>query len=191
MNDLELIGRLSENDPQAFRILVEQYQDMVFRTSMGLLHDREEAEDISQEVFIEVFRSIGYFRGESKLSTWLYRITINKSLNELKKNQRQKAWSKFEDLIKGKKEDRRELSIPDSSNESAGEAKELRIILQQAIDELPENQRIAFVLAKFDELSYKEIAEIMNTTVSSVESLVHRAKSNLQKRLQKIHDTYY
>jgi RNA polymerase sigma-70 factor (ECF subfamily) len=64
-------------------------------------------------------------------------------------------------------------------------------ILQHAIDEIPENQRIAFVLAKYDELSYKEIAEIMNSTVSSVESLVHRAKSNLQKRLRKIHDTYY
>jgi RNA polymerase sigma factor (sigma-70 family) len=191
MNDLELIGRLSENDPQAFRILVEQYQDMVFRTSMGLLHDKEEAEDISQEVFIEVFKSIGYFRGESKLSTWLYRVTINKSLNELKKNQRQKTWSKLEDLIKGKKEDRRELSVPDRSGDNAGESEELGKILQQAIDELPENQRIAFVLAKYDELSYKEIAEIMNSTVSSIESLVHRAKSNLQKRLQKIYDTYY
>ena len=66
MEDLELIRRLSENDPLAFRILVEKYQDMVFRTSMGLLHDKEEAEDISQEVFIEVFKSIGYFRGESE-----------------------------------------------------------------------------------------------------------------------------
>jgi RNA polymerase sigma factor (sigma-70 family) len=191
MNDSELIERLSENDPQAFRILVEQYQDMVFRTSMGLLHDKEEAEDISQEVFIEVYKSIGYFRGDSKLSTWLYRITINKSLNELKKIQRLKTWSRVEDLILGKKEDRRELAIPDWSSENAGESQELANILQLAIDELPENQRIAFVLAKYDELSYKEIAEIMNSTLSSVESLVHRAKSNLQKRLQKIHDSYY
>jgi len=191
MNDLELIGRLTENDPQAFRILVEQYKDMVFRTSMGLLHDKEEAEDIAQEVFIEVFKSIGYFREESKLSTWLYRITINKSLNELKKVQRQKTWSRFEDLLKGKKEDKREFTIPDPDVENVGESQELGKILQQAIDELPENQRIAFVLAKYDELSYKEIAEIMNSTVSSIESLVHRAKSNLQKRLQKIYDTYY
>ncbi len=191
MNDYELIGRLSENDPQAFRILVEKYQDLVFRTSMGLLHDTEAAEDISQEVFIEVFKSIAYFRGESKLSTWLYRVTINKSLNELKKNQRNMAWSKFEDILKGKKEEKKELSIPDSSSENLIESKELAKILQQAIDELPENQRIAFVLAKYDELSYKEIGEIMNSTVSSVESLVHRAKTNLQKRLQNIHDTYY
>ena len=191
MDDSELIGRLSNNDPLAFRILVEQYEDMVFRTSMGLLHDKEEAEDISQEVFIEVFKSIGYFRGESKLSTWLYRITINKSLNELKKVQRQKTWGRLDDFIKGKKEDRREISIPDRSGEKAGESEELAKILQHAIDEIPENQRIAFVLAKYDELSYKEIAEIMNTTISSVESLVHRAKSNLQRRLRKIHDTYY
>ena len=191
MDDSELIGHLSENDPLAFRMLVEQYEDMVFRTSMGLLHDKEEAEDISQEVFIEVFKSIAYFRGESKLSTWLYRITINKSLNELKKIQRQKTWGRLDDFIKGKKEDRREISIPDRSGEKAGESEELAKILQHAIDEIPENQRIAFVLAKYDELSYKEIAEIMNSTVSSVESLVHRAKSNLQKRLRKIHDTYY
>ena len=191
MDDSELIGHLSENDPLAFRMLVEQYEDMVFRTSMGLLHDKEEAEDISQEVFIEVFKSIAYFRGESKLSTWLYRITINKSLNELKKIQRQKTWGRLDDFIKGKKEDRREISIPDRSGEKAGESEELAKMLQHAIDELPENQRIAFVLAKYDELSYKEIAEIMNSTVSSVESLVHRAKSNLQKRLRKIHDTYY
>jgi len=191
MNDTELIGLLIENDPQAFRILVEKYQDMVFRTSMGLLHDKEEAEDISQEVFIEVYKSIGYFRGEAKLSTWLYRVTINKSLNELKKIQRQKAWSRFEDIIKGKKDEKKELSIPDRSSENQAESQELALILQRAIDELPENQRIAFVLAKYDELSYKEIAEIMTSTVSSVESLVHRAKANLQKRLQKIHDTYY
>jgi RNA polymerase sigma-70 factor, ECF subfamily len=190
MDDLELIRHLSENDPQAFRLLVEKYQEMVFRTSMGLLHDREEAEDISQEVFVEVFRSIAYFRGESKLSTWLYRITINKSLNVLKKVQRLKSLSKLEDLIKGHKEDRKELILPDKSGENAAEARELGKILQSAIDELPENQRIAFVLAKYDELSYKEIAEIMNSTVSSIESLVHRAKSNLQKKLQKIYDTY-
>jgi RNA polymerase sigma-70 factor, ECF subfamily len=191
MNDSELIGRLAENDPQAFRILVEKYQDLVFRTSVGLLHDREEAEDITQEVFIEVYKSIGYFRGEAKLSTWLYRVTINKSLNELKKIQRQKAWTKLEDLVKGKKEEKRELNIPDNSSENLSDSQELAKILQQAIDQLPENQRVAFVLAKYDELSYKEIAEIMTTTISSVESLVHRAKTNLQKRLQKIHDTYY
>jgi RNA polymerase sigma-70 factor, ECF subfamily len=191
MDDLELIGRLSQNDPLAFRKLVEQYKDMVFRTSMGLLHDKEEAEDIAQEVFIEVFKSIGYFRGESKLSTWLYRITINKSLNELKKIHRKKAWAKIEDLIAGNKEARKEISIEDKSGEIEAESKELGVILQQAIDELPDNQRIAFVLAKYDELSYKEIAEIMNSTVSSVESLVHRAKSNLQKRLQKIYHNYY
>lgn len=190
MHDQELIDQIIKNDQDAFRQLVEQYQDMVFRTCQGLLHNNAEAEDITQEVFVEVYRSISYFRGESKLSTWLYRIAINKSLNQLKKIQRKASWLRIDDLLPGRKGEKTELSIPGLNNANPLEQEELGRILKAAIDSLPENQRIAFVLAKYDELSYKDIAEVMNSSVSSVESLVHRAKTSLQKKLLNLYKTY-
>ncbi len=188
--DQDLIARIARNEQEAFRYLVEKYKDMVFRTCLGLLHDTPEAEDITQDVFLEVYRSVSFFRGESKLSTWLYRIAINKSLNQMKRNQKKKSWLRLDELVFSRKPEKKEISIPDLNNSQPLEREELGAVLRKAINELPENQQIAFVLAKYDELSYKEISDIMNTSVSSVESLVHRAKTNLQKMLINIYKSY-
>jgi len=83
MEDREIVLKILDGDHRAFQILVEKYQEMVFRTCMGLLHNPDDADDIAQEVFVEVYESLGYFRHEAKLSTWIYRIAVNKSLNYL------------------------------------------------------------------------------------------------------------
>jgi RNA polymerase sigma-70 factor, ECF subfamily len=183
MADQELIEQILAGNQQAFRLLVEQHQQRIFSTCFGILHNTSEAEDIVQEVFTEVFQSIQSFRKEARLSTWLYRIAINKSLNQLEKNKRKYNWFSLDSFFGGHKHDNLEVSEQDSRDTDALEKDEMARILHLAIDKLPHNQRIAFILGKYDELSYKEISSIMNITLPAVESLIHRAKANLQKSL--------
>ena len=184
MEDPQLIQLLKKQDPAAFRVLVEKYQTLVMKTCFHIARTQEDAEDIAQDVFIEVYQSIGQFRLESRLSTWLYRIAVNKSLNYIRKNKWKSLISSIDNFLGNEKEKRKDIEDPsgDSTPESI-EYKERSSILQTAIDSLPKNQRIAFIMSKYDELPYQEISEIMNLSLSSVESLIHRAKLNLQKRL--------
>jgi RNA polymerase sigma-70 factor, ECF subfamily len=183
MDELELIKKLRNGDDEAFRIIVGKYQKLVLNCSYKFVRNRESAEDITQEVFVEVFESIHLFRAESKLSTWIYRIAVTKSLNSLKSLKRKKRFGMLVSLFG---EDTAEERIP--SPDSAGPEQEVENlerakILNWALEKLPENQRIAFTLSKYDELNYDEISAILNTSISSVESLIHRAKTNLKKIL--------
>ena len=184
MTDKEFVLEISKGNQQAFRKFVEKYQLTVLKICNGFIHNREDAEDITQEVFIEVYQSIHKFRGEAKLTTWLYRIAVNKSLNHLRKYKLKKNLKSIESLFMINKniineiEDRRNLQPDDNM-----EQREKAYILHRAISSLSTNQRISFILNKYEDLSYKEIAEIMNTSLSAVESLIHRAKINLQKKL--------
>lgn len=184
MTDSDLIHRLTLRDETAFRELIEKYQSMVYNACFHLLHQSMDAEDIAQEVFIEVFESIHQFRNESKLSTWLYRITINKSLNHLRKNKLKGMIHSIESFFSGDRNNKLEIEDTSASNSPITiDYQERNNILQKAIGSLPENQRLAFSMHKLDELSYLEISEIMNLSLPSVESLIHRAKMNLQKKL--------
>lgn len=151
---------------------------MVFRTCMGVLHDSGDADDVTQEVFIEVFRSMGKFRADAKISTWLYRIALNKSLNFIRDNRKHGALS-----LSGTPPNDALAAHRTDGPEEVLQNKEKKKILEQAIDSLPAKQKKAFVLSKYDDLSYKEIAEVMKLSVSSVESLLFRARQNLQKKL--------
>jgi RNA polymerase sigma-70 factor (ECF subfamily) len=178
--DLKWIDDLKKGDEKAFRLLVYQYQKMIFKTCIGIVHNADDADDVTQEVFIEAFHSIEKFRADSKISTWLYRIAMNKSLNFIRDHKRSKFFQSIG--LKSTPE------IPDEEHNfdqpfEALQQKQRKMIMDAAIDSLPENQRTAFVLSKFDELSYKEIAEIMNISIPSVESLLFRAKQSLQKKL--------
>ncbi len=182
MKETEIISELKKGNKIAFKQLVENYQKMVINICMGLVHNHEDAEDIAQDVFIEVFRAVEQFREDSKISTWLYRIAVNRSLNFIRDNKKRKWFWSFEESIKndsGEKFPINSAETPEEKMESDQRAK----ILHRAIDSLPKNQRIAFVLSKYDDLNYNEISEIMNLSKSSVESLIHRAKINLQKKL--------
>lgn len=178
MEETSLINNIIAGDEGAFRTFVDKYSVLVFRVIMSFGIRRDDAEDLSQEVFIDVHNHIKKFRKESEISTWLYRIAINKTINYVKKN-KQSVWSgkncdDFADV---------DNHIQVESCETRLVTEEQRAILYNSINRLSKNQKIAFTLNKLDELSYKEIAEIMNISVSSVESLLHRAKKNLQKSL--------
>ena len=184
MSEAEIIQKLQQGNEQAFKKMVESYQKMVVNTCFGLVHNIEDAEDVAQEVFIEVFRSVHKFRADSKLSTWLYRIAINRSLNFIRDNKSKRWFQSFEDSVQRKNALHENLANRNSDQpEYELEKKQRATLLHETIDSLPEKQKIAFTLSKYEDLSYQEISKVMDVSVSSVESLLHRAKKNLQKKL--------
>jgi RNA polymerase sigma factor (sigma-70 family) len=182
LTEEELVFGLRQGDESAFRELVTQFQDRIFNTALGLLQHHTEAEDIAQEVFIQVFKSIQSFKGESLLSTWIYRITVTKSLDHLRSKKRKKRFGFLSTLFG---DNNMPVYEPEDFNHPGvlQENKEDAAILFKMIDQLPENQSTAFVLNKVEDLSYREIAVILNTTESAVDSLLQRAKQNLRKKL--------
>ncbi|MDD4225085.1 MAG: RNA polymerase sigma factor [Mariniphaga sp.] len=183
MNETEIIAGLKQGNEAAFKELVDSHRQIVVNTCFGLLHNISDAEDVAQEVFIEVFRSVDKFRADSKISTWLYRIAVNRSFNFIRDNKKRKFHS-YNELSESKKELlNQQVQEGADTPESDMENNQRKIILHEAVDALPQNQRVAFTLNKYEDLSYKEISDVMNLSVSSVESLIHRAKKNLQKKL--------
>lgn len=184
MNDKELIQKIATKDHSAFKTLVDRYQALVINTCYNLLGNRQDAEDVAQEVFFQVYKSAQKFRQEAKLSTWLYRIAVNRSLNFIRDKKRSGWLRSLSSLLEGGGQRVAEVPASDSDRpDVALEKKERNAIVQKAIDSLPEKQRAAFVLHKYEGMSYQQIAEILHRSLSSVESLIHRAKSNLQKKL--------
>lgn len=184
MNDRELIEKIAAKDHGAFNALVDRYQALVINTCYNLLGNRDDAEDVAQEVFFQVYKSAEKFRQEAKISTWLYRIAVNRSLNFIRDNKRSLWLKSLTSLLEDDSEQVTDLPASNSARpDVALEKKERNVIVKKAIDSLPEKQRAAFVLHKYEGLPHQEIAGIMQRSLSSVESLIHRAKLNLQKKL--------
>lgn len=179
MTDIEMINLVLHNDRAYFRLLVDKYHLMVFRTCMGYLHHQEDAEDLTQEIFIQVYQSLATYKAEATFPTWLYRITVNASLNHLRKASKWGFLQRMENWLE------KEVSIPSTDNpEQLLIQDEHRNWVNKALDSLPEKQRTAIVLSKYDDLSQKEIAAVMQTTEGAVEALLQRAKANLRDKLQ-------
>ncbi len=183
MNEWTLIEKLKQGDESAFKTIVETWQNMVYNTAIGIVQNAEDAEDITQEVFVQVYQSISSFKGDSKFSTWLYRITVTKALDHERRKKRKKRFAFVRSLFGEGSEVI--VNPPDFNHPGVVlDKKEDAAALFKVIGQLPENQRIAFTLHKLEGLSYQEVSEVMKTTVSSVESLMHRAKTNLRKKLE-------
>tara|TARA_Y100000588_G_scaffold222524_1_gene236437 strand:- start:9330 stop:9908 length:579 start_codon:yes stop_codon:yes gene_type:complete len=179
-----IIEQLKERNTAVFSQLIDDYQQKVFGTCISFVPNKEDAEDLVQEVFLEVYNSISKFKGNSKLSTWIYKITTNKCLEFIRKKNTKKRSGFLKPLFS------EEFSI-DKTNYFTEfnhpgfllENKELNETLFKAINSLPESQASVFTLHKIDGKSYQEIADITDKSVSSVESLMFRAKKNLQQLL--------
>ncbi len=183
INEKELVEKLKQGDETAFKFIVEEYKDLVYNTAIGIVQNEEDAEDVAQEAFVQVYQSIHNFKGESKLSTWLYRITVTKALDHERKKKRKKRSAILKRIFLTEEDN--EIETPDFNHPGVLlDQKENAAELFRAIRKLPENQKVAFVLNKLEGLSYQEISEVMNTSLSSVESLLHRAKTNLKKNLE-------
>jgi RNA polymerase sigma-70 factor, ECF subfamily len=184
LSDSEIIRRVLEGERDLYRELVERYQPMVFRICMGFLHKKDDADDLTQEVFIQSYLSLSGFKGNSSFSTWLYRIAVNKSLNKVRRASGNFILQQLDSFLYTKKDKEIQLIIPENENpESILISNEQREAVHRALNRLPYKQRTAIILSKYDDLSQMEIAEIMKTTVGAVESLIQRAKANLREKL--------
>jgi RNA polymerase sigma factor (sigma-70 family) len=182
LSEQELIQHLKQKEEPAFRWLVENYRNRVFNTVLTILQDTKEAEDAAQETFIQVFESITTFKAASSLSTWIYQIAVNKALEKIRK---QKAKKRLQILLPWW------MPAEEKSSEAlfqhpgiAMEKKEKAAILFKAIASLPDKQRLAFTLIKVQGMNYEEACIILQQNVKAVESLIGRAKINLQKKLE-------
>ncbi len=191
IDDNELIVQINEGDTEAFRELVEKHQDIVVNTCFQFVHNKEDAEDVAQEVFIEVYQSIAGFRKDAKLSTWIYRIAANKSLDHIRKKKRKKRFAQLV-FLDSSEDDSEVFEVPALDNpQKELEISERKKILDYAVNQLPKNQKIAITLSKYEKLSNKEIATILDTSVSAVEALIHRAKTNLHKKLHRFFEKQF
>lgn len=185
LTEQELLFGLRNKEEAAFKELVSIYQDRVFNTALGFLQNHTDAEDVAQEVFIQVYRSIHQFREGSLLSTWIYRITTTKSLDHLRSKKRKKRFGFITNLFG---EDNKPVHETYDFNHPGilQENKEAAAILFGLVSGLPENQRTAFILHKVEELPYREIAAILHTSEAAVDSLLQRAKQNLRKKINEL-----
>jgi RNA polymerase sigma-70 factor, ECF subfamily len=183
--DRLLLSRLCERDEDAFSHIVKLYGDRVFNLVHRFVGNRSEAEDIAQEVFVTVFKSIETFRGDSKLSTWILRIAANHAKNRIKYLARRPgvgANEATEDDVPSSHSRTLQAHMP--APDALMEAAELGTLLEQAISKLDEDQRLLILLRDVEELAYEEICEITGVPEGTVKSRLHRARLTLKALLE-------
>ena len=185
MLEEKFINELGQGNREAYSQLIDDYEQKVFATCISFLPNKEDAEDIAQEVFVEVFKSIKKFKAKSKLSTWIYRIATNKCLEFIRKKNTKKRFAYMQSIFGNEIPfDKTKYFTEFNHPGVLLENKEKSATIFKAIHQLPEAQKTVFTLHKVDGKSYKEISEIMEKSLSSVESLMFRAKKNLQQQLE-------
>lgn len=175
--DLALVDAIGRRDHEAFQSLVKRYQRPLLNFITRIIGDRPMAEDLTQEVFLRIYHAAPRFEAKTKVSTWIFRIAYNQAITEIGRRKR------HQDLGEALRERRQgggdgRFSEPAASYELAQE-------ITPALDRLPENQRAALLLRINEELSYREIGEILGVSVQSVESLLFRARTNLKRYFDK------
>lgn len=184
--DADRMMRVQQGDLQAFEGLVDQYKRPIFNLVYRMLRDRDEAEDITQKVFIQVYRASDRYRPTAKFSTWIFTIARNLTLNEIRRRSR-KPWTDSLDETMDGEGPAQHLDPPDHRARPANQElahQEFLQCLEEAIDQLPENQRIAVLLCREGDISYEEMAKVMGCSLSAVKSLIFRGRETIKKRAQ-------
>jgi RNA polymerase sigma-70 factor (ECF subfamily) len=183
--DAALMLRVKRGDRAAFAELVEKYKQPVMNFVFRSLRDEIEAEDLAQNVFLQVYKSRARYKQTAKFSTWLFTIARNLCLNEIRRRSRhpaesiEEAHAEHEDLPRQQYEDKSQIAPPEKLLH-----RELAQKIEEALAGLPENQRTAILLCRQDELSYEEIAEILDCSLSATKSLIHRGRETLKEKLK-------
>jgi len=188
-SDVELMLATRGGDEEAFSELVSRHRSAIVKLTQRYLRNRADADDLTQEVFIKVYRARKRYRPDAKFTTWLYRVAVNACLNEVRNRKRRVTW--VATSLDG-------ASDPDGGGSLAGrvadergesplasvEKDELKSRVRDAVEELPERQRLAILLNKFHGLSYEELAETLEMTIPGVKSLLVRARENVRKSIE-------
>ena len=183
--DAALMLRVKQGDAAAFTQLVDKYKQPVMNLAYRTLRDVTEAEDLAQNVFVQVYKSAGRYQPAAKFSTWLFTIARNLCLNEIRRRSRHPAESldqthaEADDQPLHQVEDKRVAAPPEQLLHGELEQK-----ITDALAELPENQRTALLLCRQEELSYEEIAEVLGCSLSATKSLIHRGRETLKAKLK-------
>jgi RNA polymerase sigma factor (sigma-70 family) len=183
VNEHDFINELRGGNRGAFKELFDRFSALVYNVSYRMLQNKQDAEDVSQEVLFQAFKSVKHFRGESQLSTWFYRMAVNRSLNHQRKRKLERWLSLTFDANEDGADNSGFLGVTEEGPDDVMEKKDTERIVQEAINSLPNRQRTALLLNRYEDLSYEEIAKVMGVSVASVESRLHRAKQNLAKKL--------
>src|SRR5690554_213659 len=183
--DHQLVERVLKGDNRAFTLLVLRYQHKVLGLISRFVKDPHEAEDVAQEAFLKTYRALHNFRGDSAFYTWLYRIAVNTAKNHLVSRGRRPP-STDVDMEDAQQADATSLLHEIDSPEANMQREDLRRVIYQAIDELPEELKTAFSLREFSGLSYEDITEIMGCPVGTVRSRIFRAREAIDKRIQQL-----
>ena len=184
--DAVLMLRVKRGDRAAFAELVEKYKQPVMNFVFRSLRDEIEAEDLAQNVFLQVYKSRSRYKQTAKFSTWLFTIARNLCLNELRRRSRHPAESieetqaEHEDQPQRQYEDKSQLAPPEQLLQG-----ELSRKIEEALADLPENQRSAILLCRREDLSYEEIAGILKCSLSATKSLIHRGRETLKEKLKR------
>lgn len=181
MTDEELIEKIKKGDIDAYEKIVQKYQDKVFGLIYNIVKKQNDIEDLAQEVFIKVYKNLGKFKGDSSLYTWIYKITVNLCLDELKKKKNVIYLDEKIEVDDG--EVNRELPSEDKLQEELYEEKELKEKMHNCINKLPEKQKIMIVLRDIKGLSYEEISKITDIKLGTVKSQINRARLKLKELL--------
>lgn len=185
--DLAWMESVKQGDTEAFRLLIEAHQHRVVGVIAKMLGGELEAEDLAQQVFIRVWKSAPRYEPTAKFTTWLFKITRNLVFNELRRRKRHGTLS----LDAEPEEDRAPLQAVDHLSKAPDTnlmEEEMQTAIQRAIDQLPEMQRMAVILRRYDEFSYEEIADILKISVPAVKSVLFRARTELRESLKRYLD---
>lgn len=185
--DQQLVQRVQAGDKSAFNLLVLKYQHRVLKLVGRFVNDAAEAEDVAQEAFIKAYRALASFRGDSAFYTWLYRIAINTAKNALVSNRRRPVDFNL-DLQDPEQYDRHAKLKEGDTPEGVLLTEEIREVVEQAMEQLPEDLRTAIVLRELEGLSYEEIAEAMDCPVGTVRSRIFRAREAIDRKLKPLLD---
>ena len=185
-SDVALMTRVRDGDTDAFRVLIERHQRAVINTIHRAIGDAWEAEDLAQRVFLQVYRSAKRYKPTAKFTTWLFTITRNTILNEHRRRSRHAAES-LDALQNPQHGEGGGWEAPDATAPDPSHAvieRELQDTIMEVVQQLPEAQRTAVILCRYEGLSYEEIAEVLGCSVSATKSLLHRARLTLKEKLR-------
>lgn len=184
-SDRDLIRRFKQGDKESFKGLVEKYQSRIYRIVLAMIGDRNDAEDLCQDIFVKVYRYLPRFRGESKFYTWLYRITINTCINAQNGKKRKPSTVSLSHPAKEGQDPLSSRIQEDSSRCSLEilENKELGTKIKAAINSLSDGMKELVILREIEDLSYKQLADVFQCSKGTIKSRLFRAREKLKKQL--------